>query len=158
MKLKKKSTYFAFQTRLSPQILLERLPKEIEEYNILHEDGLRYRIPKGGQNRFHIGLLRDGHGDGYWYCGTITENDQGCQITGRIVRNPDENDMAEKGPLGERIIAGIWNVIWAIPSLLVMAGAYIYLLVKRIPRDPPKEEKLITLMTVQLPCHLTAQR
>ena len=162
--MKKKPSYFAFNTPLSPQKLLTQLPEALREYNAVTDNpwsNLRYEIPKGSHNRFRIGLERAGHSfGGYWYCATMEETEAGCRIAGNIVFNPDENDVGQgsEETLWDKMQVGLLRVLLLIPLILFYIGYGIYLLYRRIrnlPKDLTKEEKLVDFMTKHLACQLT---
>ena len=165
MKKQAPPTYFSFETQLSSHDFLALLQQEIHEYNAAHQDWLLFHIPAGSHYRFRIGLQRAGHSGGYWYCGTIHEEGPGCQITGNIVCNPDENDveiLPEKPILRYRLgIAIVW-ILFGIPILLIYAtvslcDAICNLFRKRPAPKPTKEALLLWLMTDRLPCQLLVQ-
>ena len=165
MKKRRPNTYFSFETQLSPEEFLAQLQLAIEAYNATCTDWLLFQIPAGSHNRFRIGLQRAGHSGGYWYCGTIHEEGPGCQITGNIVRNPDENDveiLPEKPIVKHRLGTVIVWILFGIPILFVLAvvllcNAICNLFRKRPAPKPTKEALLLWLMTDRLPCQLLVQ-
>lgn len=162
--MKKVPTYFAFQTNLTKNALFDRLPEAIREYNSRYPSdfqALLYKVPKGKQNRFRIGVERAGHSQGgYWYCATVEETDHCCHITGNIVFNPDENDISQ-GPeetLWGKVQAVLLFVLLLIPIILIGIGFRIYAWIRHIPKELSKEEKLAIFMTKYLFCHPTEQQ
>ena len=162
MKKRRPNAYFSFETQLSPEEFLAQLQLAIEAYNATCTDWLLFQIPAGSHNRFRIGLQRAGHSGGYWYCGTIHEEGPGCQITGNIVRNPDENDveiLPSKPPMQYRLRNAIVSILFGIPILLICAVVYLSALFRKRPApQPAKEALLLELMTDRLPCQLIEQR
>ena len=162
MKKQRPNTYFSFETQLSPDELLAQLSQTINAYNDNHTDWLLLRVPARSRNRFQIGLQRAGHSGGYWYCGTIHEAESGCQITGNIVRNPDENDvefLPPKPPIQYRLRNAIVWILFCIPILLLCAVVYLSVIFRKRPApQPAKEALLLELMTDRLPCQLIEQR
>ena len=162
MKKQAPPTYFSFETQLSSHDFLALLQQEIHEYNAAHQDWLLFHIPAGSHYRFRIGLQRAGHSGGYWYCATIHETKSGCQITGNIVRNPDENDV-EILPPKPSAQYRLWNaiawILFGIPILLICAVVYLSAIFRKRPApQPAKEALLLELMTDRLPCQLIEQR
>ena len=159
MKKRRPNTYFSFETQLSSEAFLAQLQQVIEAYNATCTDRLLFHIPAGSHNRFRIGLQRAGHSGGYWYCGTIHEEGPGCQITGNIVCNPDENDveiLPEKPILRYRLgIAIVWILL--IYATVSLCDAICNLFRKRPAPKPTKEALLLWLMTDRLPCQLLVQ-
>ena len=162
MKKQAPPTYFSFETQLSPDEFLSQLPQAIDAYNDNCTDYPILCIPAMRHNRFRIGLQRAGHSGGYWYCGTIHEAESGCQITGNIVRNPDENDvefLPPKPPIQYRLRNAIVWILFGIPILLICAVVYLSAIFRQCPApQPAKEALLLELMTDRLPCQLIEQR
>ena len=166
MKKQAPPTYFSFETQLSSHDFLALLQQEIHEYNAAHQDWLLFHIPAGSHYRFRIGLQRAGHSGGYWYCATIHETKSGCQITGNIVCNPDENDveiLPPKPSTQYRLKNAIVWILFGIPLLLIVAIVYLLCAIcnifrKRPAPKPTKEALLLELMTDRLPCQLIEQR
>lgn len=156
-----KPVFFAFATSRSPEQVLSTIYPELIEFNAEHDLSLYYHVPKESKNRFHIGLERDGHSSGgYWYCANMQVIDGMAHISGRILYNPDQNDVEhpkEKPALWEWIgDAILWVIL--IPVLLAAGCWRLYCLIAKKRWDYKKEEKLMDFMTNNMGCTLIEQR
>lgn len=154
MKKKTKTEYFAFETNTSPENLLRSLPSVFDDYWRENRLDLRLNVMEG-ENRFRIGLEREGHSSGDWYCARVEKVDGKTRISGKIVLDPDENDQpkpAEKMPLKD------WLWIAPLVLIVVILGAIPYAIwkiicwVRRVPKPMEKEEILVDFMTNAMSC------
>lgn len=154
MKKKTETEYFAFETNTSPENLLRSLPSVFDDYWRENHLDLRLNVMEDGK-RFRIGLGRAGHSSGDWYCARIEKVDGKTRISGKIILDPDENDLpkpAEKMPFKD------WLWVAPLASLVVILGAIPYAIwqiirwVRRVPKPMKEEEILVDFMTNAMNC------
>lgn len=154
MKKKTETEYFAFETNTSPENLLRSLPSVFDDYWRENRLDLRLNVMEDGK-RFRIGLGRAGHSSGDWYCAHIEKVDGKTRISGKIILDPDENDLpkpVEKMPFRD------WLWVAPLASLIVILGAIPYAIwqiirwVRRAPKPMKEEEILVDFMTNAMNC------
>lgn len=160
-----KMTHFEFFSKYSAEQFLRLLPSKVAFY----EDdkyGMLF-LEKDMNGRFRIGLEKGGH-SGEWYCGEISERENGCYISGDIFYDPDKNPdynkdyKPEKKPLRKKILE-ICGIVLFLPLVLIIllidavlfpefAGADIAGMF--IKTTPSKQDKLVDFMTKEMRCQL----
>ena len=160
-----KMTHFEFASSYSAEMFLQLLPIKVRSF-----DGGRYELlflEKDMNGRFRIGLQRGGH-SGWWYCGELSERQNGCYVNGDIFYNPDENPAynkayykpeKQKNSLGNKISNALTWAFFFVLFLPVLLVSTLIFMIKGIFSGKPvmeREDILVALMTKEMKCELVA--
>lgn len=74
----KEKRYFVFHCSDGPDVLLERLEREVMQL-----EDREYLLTKT-EGGFRLGIGRGTHNFGFWYCAAVEPDGPGCRISGRV--------------------------------------------------------------------------
>ena len=136
----KEKDYFAFRCPYAPDVLMEKLQQQVK---LLTDREYLLRTTESG---FELGIGRGGHQGGYWYCATVTADECGYVITGRV-KYLSWDDKEVKMNWIDRIEFAILFVL-LIPLVIIVR---IYRIFRPEITD---EDRFVGFMTERMDCDL----
>ena len=142
-----KEKVLAWKTSLTKAQVKAELPQAIAEFS---RRGREFLYRDDGDDAFRIGIERGGH-SGFWYLARCRDLSDGCEISGKIVYDPDRYIKKQDGKGGVFseicfwFFTGILCLIFCIPIAVTA-------LVKSIRKEKTKEEYLDLFMREFLSC------
>lgn len=136
----KEKDYFAFRCPYAPDVLMEKLQQQVK---LLTDREYLLRTKESG---FELGIGRGGHQGGYWYCATVTADECGYVITGRV-KYLSWDDKEVKMNWIDRIEFAILFVL-LIPLVIIVR---IYRIFRPEITD---EDRFVEFMTERMDCDL----
>ena len=136
----KQKDFFAFRCPDTPDVLMEKLQQQVK---LLTDREYLLRTTESG---FELGIGRGGHQGGYWYCATVTADECGCVIAGRV-KYLSWDDKEVKMNWIDRIEFAILFVL-LIPLVIIVR---IYRIFRPEITD---EDRFVEFMTERMDCDL----
>lgn len=138
--MRKQKEYFEFRCPYSSDVLFGQLERQVK--SLTDREYLLEQTAAG----FDLGIARGGHQGGYWYCASVSEDNGGSYISGRIVyRTWDGEEILENWRL--KLEYYVFIVLLA-PVILPI---WIYRLFKAEVTD---EERFAEFMITRMDCEL----